>query len=75
MLLANSQVAVVNAERVVEPVDLAVDELTGHEARLDENVGNSLLLLALGGEGRRDITTDRRQLGPTQSLCTAWEIF
>ena len=65
-----SQVAVVDAERVVEPVDLAVDELAGHEAGLDEDVGNGLLLLALGREGRGHITTDRRQRLLNQCLCT-----
>lgn len=52
-----SQVRVVNAETVVEPVDLTADELGRHEAGLGEDLGDLGLLVGLLGEGGSNITT------------------
>lgn len=51
------KVGIVDTERVVEPVDLAVYELLGHKTSLVENLLDLSLLGSLCWEGRLHITT------------------
>lgn len=52
------EVGVVDAEVVVEPVDLTVDELGGEEASLGEDVGDLVLLGGLCWERRWLVATE-----------------
>lgn len=64
----HSQEVVGQAEGAVEPVDLAHDELLGHEAALGQDLGHGLLLVRLERERRRLVAADGSQLRPPR--CT-----
>jgi hypothetical protein len=48
---------------VVEPIDLAVDELVGEETALGEDLSDLFLLGSLGREGRRFVTATESAFG------------